>query len=372
MRNRNRQAGSDAQTALVRGNANGNSILGTVTGNQLTFNPAIAKSTASVKKTFAEIAGPSGAAQQYITTGASWTLCFADGEGAVNIPAGSYVIGPNCTWLGQDTSIITTDADAVSFDFGPITWSHLLFESNATTPLFATLPTPTFAPILTFDNVFLLSTTAPIYSFGALSTVTQSIIFLRGGSEFINAGAPIFKTRAVTAPPLLQFYLYDGATGFAIGANTIDANAAWNVLLFESNQTVSASQVTNAPTVFLQDSASLVTYTDTAPVLGTTVAGTAITFLKKGATTSGGALAIVGNAIAPTSMVHQVGVGLIKNITLQAGFQSEILFINPTAAFTYDATGNIAIPTGGTATAVVNKLMIFAWDATAAKWIPNY
>lgn len=84
----------------------------------------------------------------------------------------------------------------------------------------------------------------------------------------------------------------------------------------------------------------------------------------------GAALAVVGNAIAPTSPIHHVGAGLIKNITVPGtvnfGF---VLQVIPDVAFTYDATGNIVVPPGG-GLATVNKLMTFVWDG--AKWTPSY
>lgn len=82
------------------------------------------------------------------------------------------------------------------------------------------------------------------------------------------------------------------------------------------------------------------------------------------------ALTVTSNTIAPTACIHQLGAGLIKTITVPATLASPgFLLILPTAAFTYDATGNILVPTGG-GTAVINKLMVFVWDGT--KWTPSY
>lgn len=88
---------------------------------------------------------------------------------------------------------------------------------------------------------------------------------------------------------------------------------------------------------------------------------------------SGAVLAIAANAIAPTNKQHHVGAGLIKNITVPAGGLEDgtQLQVIPDAAYTYDATGNVVLPAGG-GTAVINKLMIFAWDAVANKWTPSY
>ena len=82
------------------------------------------------------------------------------------------------------------------------------------------------------------------------------------------------------------------------------------------------------------------------------------------------ALTVTTNTIAPTSLIHQLGAGLIKTITVPATWGATgFLLLLPTAAFTYDATGNILVPAGG-GTAVVNKVMVVVWDGT--KWTPSY
>jgi hypothetical protein len=88
---------------------------------------------------------------------------------------------------------------------------------------------------------------------------------------------------------------------------------------------------------------------------------------------SGAVLAIAANAVAPTNKQHHVGAGLLKNITVPAGGLEDgaVLQTVPDAAYTYDATGNINLPVGG-GTAVINKVMYFAWDAVNSKWNPSY
>lgn len=87
----------------------------------------------------------------------------------------------------------------------------------------------------------------------------------------------------------------------------------------------------------------------------------------QGALAVGAVLAIAGNAIAPTSAIHHVGAGLIKNITVPAGLaQGGTIFLVPDAAFTTDATGNISLAS----TAVINKTLAMTWDGT--KWNPSY
>lgn len=84
----------------------------------------------------------------------------------------------------------------------------------------------------------------------------------------------------------------------------------------------------------------------------------------------GTALTVSSNVITPTHTLHHLGAGLVKTITVPA-MCTPTCFIQivPDSAYTYDATGNIVVP-AGSGTAVVNKLMIFAWDGT--KWYPSY
>lgn len=81
-------------------------------------------------------------------------------------------------------------------------------------------------------------------------------------------------------------------------------------------------------------------------------------------------LTIASNAITPSANVHAVGAGVLKTINFTpASGLSAVLQILPTAAFTYDATGNISVPSGG-GTAVVDRVITFVWSG--AKWVPSY
>lgn len=82
-----------------------------------------------------------------------------------------------------------------------------------------------------------------------------------------------------------------------------------------------------------------------------------------------GATAIVSNVLTPTSAQLSVGAGLIKTITVPFTSYTGTIFINPTGAFTYDATGNILVPAGG-GTATINRMISFTYNGT--KWIPSY
>lgn len=90
------------------------------------------------------------------------------------------------------------------------------------------------------------------------------------------------------------------------------------------------------------------------------------------AVSRGAALVVTANTIAPTAAIHHVGAGLIKTITPIAGtgartFEGTLVLI-PDAAFTWDATGNIAVA----GLAVVNKALHMTYDANAALWYPSY
>jgi len=81
-------------------------------------------------------------------------------------------------------------------------------------------------------------------------------------------------------------------------------------------------------------------------------------------------LTITSNTIAPTKPISFVGAGLIKTITAPvgiAGTGGQITLI-PTAAFTTDTTGNIAIAS----TAVIGRAMTLTYDGSTAKWYPSY
>ena len=81
-------------------------------------------------------------------------------------------------------------------------------------------------------------------------------------------------------------------------------------------------------------------------------------------------LSITSNVITPTTDISFVGAGLIKTITAPSPISTGggSITIIPTAAFTTDATGNIAIAS----TAVISKALTFTYDVTTAKWYPSY
>lgn len=73
--------------------------------------------------------------------------------------------------------------------------------------------------------------------------------------------------------------------------------------------------------------------------------------------------------ITPTNRGHHVtGTTPVATITATGMIDGELLYVMPDGAFTTTTLGNIAI----TSTAVVGKLLVFHWDATAVKWYPSY
>jgi len=90
-----------------------------------------------------------------------------------------------------------------------------------------------------------------------------------------------------------------------------------------------------------------------------------------GTTAVANTLAITSNVLETPKDINFVAAGLIKTITVPALFAAAggSITLIPTAAFTWDATGNIAIA----GTAVVGRALIMTYDAFApAKFYPSY
>lgn len=103
-------------------------------------------------------------------------------------------------------------------------------------------------------------------------------------------------------------------------------------------------------------------------VWGASSATRSLAFLTQLSVVEGTALTIGSNTIAPTRPQHQVGAGLIKTITVPSGFASGTIALIPTAAFTYDATGNIL----GTGTATIGRTMFATYSSSTSKWSMSY
>jgi hypothetical protein len=89
-----------------------------------------------------------------------------------------------------------------------------------------------------------------------------------------------------------------------------------------------------------------------------------------GTTAVANTLGITTFVLATPKAINFVGAGLIKTITVPTLFSTgggEITLI-PTAIFTWDATGNIAIA----GTAVISRALTMTYDSFTAKFYPSY
>jgi len=134
-----------------------------------------------------------------------------------------------------------------------------------------------------------------------------------------------------------------------------------------TNPTVSTGTFTSpalvTPAIGAATGASLV-------LSGAATAATVAVSNVTGTTATANTLGITSNVLATPKAINFVGAGLIKTITvpsLFAGAGGAVTLI-PTAAFTWDATGNIALP----GTAVVGRPLIMTYDGTTLKFYPSY
>jgi hypothetical protein len=100
--------------------------------------------------------------------------------------------------------------------------------------------------------------------------------------------------------------------------------------------------------------------------IGTTLAVADVT----GTTAFANTLGITANVLATPNTINFVAAGLIKTITVPTLFNpgGGTVTLIPTAAFTWDATGNIAIA----GTAVIGRALTMTYDALTQKFYPSY
>ncbi len=80
-------------------------------------------------------------------------------------------------------------------------------------------------------------------------------------------------------------------------------------------------------------------------------------------------VASAAGVVVPTGpLFHINGTNAITGFTIPVGGVGATFSVIPDAVFTWTAAGNIALA----GTAVVNKLLTFAWDSTNSKYIPSY
>src|SRR5258708_4883977 len=77
---------------------------------------------------------------------------------------------------------------------------------------------------------------------------------------------------------------------------------------------------------------------------------------------TGPPLTVSENTITPTHLIHHVGSGLIKNVTVPAGFNSGTIYLVPDAVFTTDTSGNIR----NSFAASVGQVVVASYDGK--KW----
>lgn len=208
---------------------------------------------------------------------------------------------------------------------------------------------------------------------GTINTGTVSLTYLPGTSAGVNAGFGTYQSTAVLNSDL-KVLLSDSNT--AAGYLT---NAAGAIVQLSNNYTPSgtiddsgkAAAVLNL--VVSNGLSKFEFFTSTTnnvvPTLRVRLDNNGqLVLFGRLVESEGATLTFSTNAITPTDSIHQLGAGLIKTINVPAGFTSGTIAFVPTAAFTYDATGNII----GTGTAVIGRTMFATYSASTSKWTMSY
>lgn len=195
-------------------------------------------------------------------------------------------------------------------------------------------------------------------SFGFDATTLNGATFAAPGT--IGGGTP----GAITGTTITANTGLVGPHNGTVGASTPAAGTFTAV----TNSALTSGRVVVAGAAgVLADDADLTFATDTltaAKVIAPTRLTSTLLFVQG----EGSALTVGSNTIAPTNSIHQCGAGLIKTITVPSGFTSGTIALVPTAAYTYDATGNVL----GTGTAVVGRTMFATFSSSTSKWSMSY
>jgi hypothetical protein len=82
---------------------------------------------------------------------------------------------------------------------------------------------------------------------------------------------------------------------------------------------------------------------------------------------------VAGTTLPSGPFFHVTGTNIITGWTIPVGCNATAVggcefTVIPDAVFTWTAAGNIALA----GSAVVNKALVFTWDAKNSKWIPSY
>lgn len=206
-------------------------------------------------------------------------------------------------------------------------------------------------PITLISNGFLTQTIGSWRNFPFITATADLTIQLFAGTE---SGSPLEVLVDTTSGPIIiTVPKLPGGQILNIKKVTSDANAV--------TITGSSTTIDGAASIIIPGS------TKGWVVLQVRSNNWAVVSKSFALDSSGSALTVSSNIITPTNTVHQVGAGLIKFITVPAGFLSgNSIQLIPTAVFTTDASGNVSKAT----TAIIGQVMTVT--LLGSTWYPSY
>jgi hypothetical protein len=211
-----------------------------------------------------------------------------------------------------------------------------------------------------------------------LITSTQTITAF---TIALNGAAAIFgNVSTLTAGAAVRYRYYLATNSwYNITNETAGFNAAIQTFLnnpTSANLRAAMTDETGTGLLVFNTTPTLVTpvlgaATGTSLVLsGAATAATVAVSNVIGTTAVANTLGITSNVLATPKDINFVAAGLIKTITVPSLFVGAggAITLIPTAAFTWDASGNIALP----GTAVVGRPLTMTYDGTTQKFYPSY
>jgi len=201
---------------------------------------------------------------------------------------------------------------------------------------------------------------------GTTKTITKTLLFTSPTLVTPTLGTPTSGTlTSCTGLPIAT-----GVSGLAANVATFLATpSSANLAAALTDETGTGAAVfANTPTLVTP---AIGAATGASLVLsGAATAATVAVSNVIGTTAAANTLGITGNALATPKAINFVGAGLIKTIGIPSLFATAggAVSLIPIAAFTWDATGNIALP----GTAVVGRPLIMTYDGITQKFYPSY